>query len=137
VRLVMLSLVVALAGCSAQPPAGSGAATAPVSGGETVTVLLSSFSFDPEHIKLPAGKPVRLRLVNESDGGHNFSAPAFFAASSFPPGSSAPTDGTVEVASHQTVEVPLVPRQPGTYPLKCTHPLHALFGMTGAIEVVH
>jgi uncharacterized cupredoxin-like copper-binding protein len=136
VRLVILPLIVALAGCSAQPPARSGAATAPVSGGETVTVLLSNFSFDPEHIRLQAGRPIRLRLVNESDGGHNFSAPAFFTASSFPPGSSPPTDGTIEVASHQTVEVPLVPRQPGTYPLKCTHSLHALFGMTGAIEVV-
>jgi hypothetical protein len=25
----------------------------------------------------------------------------------------------------------LVPRQPGTYQLKCTHTLHDLFGMTG------
>ena len=132
---LVLVLLVALAGCSTQTSTSSGPGISPISGAETVTVVLSSFSFDPDHIRLRAGKSVRLKLVNESDGGHDFSAPAFFAASSFPPGSSAPVDGTMEVGSRQTVEVALVPREPGTYPLRCTHPLHALFGMTGAIEV--
>ena len=133
-KLVLVSLV-ALAGCSALTSTSSGPGTAPAGGGETVTVVLSNFSFDPDHIRLRAGEPVRLQLVNESDGGHNFSAPAFFAGSSFPPGSSAPVGGEMEVGSRQTVEIALVPRKPGTYPLKCTHSLHALFGMTGAIEV--
>jgi hypothetical protein len=33
------------------------------------------------------------------------------------------------------VDIALVPRQAGTYQLRCTHTLHDLFGMTGAIEV--
>jgi uncharacterized cupredoxin-like copper-binding protein len=135
-RLIIVIFLVAVGGCSAHPPTSSGLTTAAVSGEAAVTVLLSSFAFDPERIRLKAGEPVRLRLVSESGGGHNFSAPAFFAESSFLPGSSAPAGGEIEVGPHQKVEVSLVPRQPGTYPLTCTHSLHDLFGMTGSIDVV-
>jgi uncharacterized cupredoxin-like copper-binding protein len=103
--------------------------------GQTVTVTLSNFAFEPEHLRLKAGVPVRLRLVNDSSGAHDFSAPAFFAASSFPPGTSAPKDGDVDVAGHDTVEINLIPRTAGTYRLRCTHFLHGLFGMHGSIEV--
>jgi hypothetical protein len=79
---------------------------------------------------------MRLRLVNDSGGGHDFSAAAFFAAGSVQPGSLAPTDGGIEVRSHQTVEIALVPEMPVTYPIESTHFLHSLFGMNGTIEVV-
>ena len=46
----------------------------------TVEVRLSSFDFEPETIRLAAGEPVVLHLVNAGQGGHNFSAPQFFAA---------------------------------------------------------
>jgi hypothetical protein len=84
---------------------------------------------------LKTGVPVRLRLVNESGGGHYFSAPAFFVASNFPPGSSPPPDGEVGVESHQTVEIAVVPRTPRSYRVECTHFLHSLFGTHGMIEV--
>jgi uncharacterized cupredoxin-like copper-binding protein len=135
-RIVIPTLVVTLAGCSAQPSTGTGPATRDTSGGGTITVVLSNFSFDPDHIRLRVGQPVRLHLVNESNGSHNFSSPTFFAVSTFPSGLSAPPNGAVEVAALQTVDIALVPRQPGTYQLRCTHTLHDLFGMTGAIEVV-
>jgi plastocyanin len=135
-RIGTILLIVALASCSAQPPAGTGQASAPPADGGTVTVRLSNFAFDPDHIRLKAGVPVRLRFVNESDGGHDFSAPKFMAASSFPPGTSAPADGVVEVASHQTVEIALTPNVPGTYPFECTHFLHSSFGMNGTVEVI-
>jgi plastocyanin len=135
-RIIIIPLIIALAACSAQPPAGTGQATAPPSDSGTVTVRLSNFAFDPEHIRLKAGAPVRLRFVNDSDGGHDFSAPSFVAASSFPPGSPKPVDGAVEVASHQTVEIALTPNVPGTYPFECTHFLHSTFGMHGTVEVV-
>lgn len=102
---------------------------------QTASVTLSNFAFEPEHLHLKAGAPVRLRLVNDSSGAHDFSAPAFFAASSFPPGSAPPADGGIDVPSHQTVEIDLIPRTPGTYRLRCTHFLHGLFGMHGTIEV--
>ncbi len=107
----------------------------PAAAGQTVTVTLSNFAFEPEHLRLKVGVPVRLRLVNDSSGAHDFSAPAFFAASSFPPGTSAPKDGDVDVAGHDSVEINLIPRTAGTYRLRCTHFLHGLFGMHGSIEV--
>ncbi len=103
---------------------------------ETITVQLSNFAFDPAYLRLKAGVPVRLHLANESNGGHDFSAAAFFAASSFPPGAAAPPHGEVAVGSHKTVDITVVPRTPGAYRLECTHFLHSLFGMHGTIEVV-
>jgi plastocyanin len=101
----------------------------------TVSVRLSSFAFEPKNLVLKVGVPVHLRLLNDSDGGHNFSAPDFFAASTLQPGSLVPTDGEVEVGPHQMVEVVLVPRAPGSYRITCTHFLHSVFGMHGNVEV--
>lgn len=101
---------------------------------ETVTVRLSSFAFTPDHLHLRAGVPVRLHLVNTSRGGHNFTAPALFASGAFLAG--APTsDGSIEVPGGQTRDVVFLPRVPGTYEVRCTHFLHALFGMTGDVTV--
>ncbi len=135
-RIIMVLLIVALASCSGKPPTSNEQTTALPTDGGTVTVRLSNYAFDPAHIRLKAGALVRLRFVNDSDGGHDFSAPAFMAAGSFPPGSTAPSDGVVEVGSHQTVEIALTPHVPGTYPFECTHFLHSTFGMQGTIEVV-
>jgi uncharacterized cupredoxin-like copper-binding protein len=135
-RIIACAVIVGLAVFST-PLLGSAQQTmAPASEIKTITVRLSNFAFDPEHLRLKVGVPVRLRLVNESSGGHDFSAPAFFAASGFLPGGSAPSNGEVAVESHQTVEIALVPRAPGTYHLECTHLLHNFFGMHGSVEVV-
>jgi len=98
----------------------------------TVEVRLSSFAFEPRTIALPAGRPVILHLVNSGGGGHNFSAPQFFAAAS---GVSGPVRrGTVEVPGHQSVDIRLTPAR-GSYRLRCTHTLHTSFGMSGTITV--
>jgi plastocyanin len=135
VQITGLLLVIVLAACSGKPAGPDQRTAVPVADGKTITVELSSFAFTPEQIRLKTGVPIRLRLVNESNGGHNFSAPAFFAASSFLPGSSIPSNGEMEVGSHQTVEIALVPGAPGAYPLECTHFLHSAFGMHGTVEV--
>jgi plastocyanin len=97
-----------------------------------IEVRLANFDFSPSAIALPAGRPVVLRLVNTSGGGHNFSAPQFFAAAA---NVSGPVRrGAVEVAGHQSVDVRLTPAR-GTYRLKCTHSLHNAFGMNGEIRV--
>lgn len=108
---------------------------APSGDAEAITVQMSNFAFSPAQLRLKAGVPVRLRLVNESSGGHDFSAPGFFAASSIPSDSPAPANGAVAVGSHKTVEVVVVPRTPGTYRFECTHFLHGFFGMHGTITV--
>jgi uncharacterized cupredoxin-like copper-binding protein len=101
---------------------------------ETITVHLADFSFNPAQLRLRAGVPVRLHLVNDSTGGHDFSAPALFAASAFPVGTP-PAGGKVELGARQSVDIVLEPRVPGTYRVECTHFLHSLFGMTGSVVV--
>ena len=100
----------------------------------TVEVRLSSFDYTPEVIRLRAGEPVTLRLVNTSGGGHNFSAPAFFAASRLLAGADTIREGKIEVRSRQAVTVRLVPAR-GDYRLRCTHTLHSALGMRGRIIV--
>jgi plastocyanin len=98
---------------------------------QRVEVSLSSFDFTPSTIHLHAGRPVLLHLVNTGSGGHDFTAPAFFAAAQMrkPAGK-----GSIEVDGHRSVDVALVPRA-GDYPLKCSHAFHKTFGMTGRIVV--
>ena len=107
-------------------PAAAAAQPAP----RTVEIRLSSFDFTPSEIRLRAGEPVTLHLVNTGRGGHNFSAPQFFAAAG---GVSGPVRrGAVEVGSHGSADVRLTPAR-GHYRLRCTHSLHTAFGMTGSI----
>jgi plastocyanin len=111
------------------------AAAVPPPAAEPVTVRLSSFDFTPSTIRLRAGVPVALRLVNSGSGGHNFAAPAFFASARIDP-RSAPLirRGAVELRSRGSAEIRLVPAA-GRYRLRCTHFLHPTLGMTGEIVV--
>ncbi len=101
---------------------------------EAITVHLSSFAFTPDRLSLRAGTPVRLHLVNDSGKGHDFSAPALFAASAFPNGAP-PAGGRIELGGKQSADIVFVPHMPGTYKVRCTHFLHSLFGMTGSVVV--
>lgn len=99
------------------------------------TVDLANFSFTPAQLQLRANSPTVLQLRNNSSGGHNFSAPAFFAAARIAPASAALVQGgKVEIPKRSTVRIELVPAA-GQYPLKCTHTLHSTFGMKGRIIV--
>jgi plastocyanin len=100
-----------------------------------VAVALSSFKFAPQTIRLRAGQPVVLHLENTGAGGHDFSAPAFFAAAQVRQQDAAKVaGGKVDVVGHASVDVALVPKA-GTYTLRCTHSLHTMFGMKGTIVV--
>ncbi|HEX8642769.1 MAG TPA: cupredoxin domain-containing protein [Allosphingosinicella sp.] len=102
---------------------------------EPVVVRLSSFDFAPATLRLRAGVPVLLRLENRGGGGHNFSAPQFFAAARVDAASAALVlRGAVEVPSNSVREIRLVPAA-GRYRLRCTHSLHTAFGMKGWILV--
>lgn len=102
---------------------------------DTMTVKLSDFEFSPAYLGLRVGTPVRLVLVNEGSGEHDFSAPEFFSAVIYRPGSMVPAEGRIEVPKNETKEVDLLPLTAGSYKLKCTEFLHSLFGMRGTIEV--
>jgi hypothetical protein len=71
VRVIVLLLSLLLA---AAPSAAQDWPSAP-----EYDVLLTSFEIQPGLIRLKAGEPVRLRFVNNSERGHSFSAPGFFA----------------------------------------------------------
>jgi plastocyanin len=122
--LALLSVILILpAVTTAQEPA------------RTVQVQLSSFKFRPQTLRLRAGQPVVLHLVNSGSGGHNFAAPQFFAAARVAAGSAGRINrGAIEVPSRSAVDVRLVPAR-GTYRLRCTHTLHSTFGMRGQIVV--
>jgi plastocyanin len=100
-----------------------------------VTVTLSSFDYAPSAVHLRAGQPVVLHLVNEAGGGHNFSAPEFFAAAAVRMQDQGLVyKGGIELAGHQTKDIGLVPRA-GSYKLRCTHTMHTALGMKGEIVV--
>jgi uncharacterized cupredoxin-like copper-binding protein len=102
---------------------------------QRVEVKLANFSFRPKTIRLRAGRPVVLRLVNASSGGHDFTARLFFAAANVrPQDRRAIVNGSVEVGKRRSVDIALVPRA-GRYPLKCGHAFHKTFGMSGEIVV--
>ncbi len=101
-----------------------------------MTVKMTDFAFEPEHLTLRAGMPVRLVLVNDSGSEHNFSAPEFFASAAFGQITATVSQGEVMVPAHKTAELELVPSKPGQYPLECTELMHSIFGMSGSIEVV-
>ncbi len=109
-------------------------AAAPAPAERRVDVALSNFKFTPDTIALVHGQPYVLHL--SSSGGHSFAAKAFFAAATMAPGDRARLkDGRIELASGASVDIAFVAPRPGTYPIKCTHFLHASFGMTGKFVV--
>ena len=61
------------------------------------TIQLYSFGYTPNVIRLAAGRPVTLTFVNTASGGHNFSAPSFFANTRIVSGSA--PNGVVEVGA--------------------------------------
>ena len=119
---LMLGLVGAPAGAAPAEPAH--------------VVVLSDFSFRPSQVELRAGEPVVLEFRNVSGSGHSFAAPAFFAAARMSATSNAQVrNGRIEVPAHSQVDVALTPPVAGQYKFKCSHPFHALMGMTGKIVV--
>jgi plastocyanin len=102
---------------------------------QRLEVRMANFSYTPKTIHLKAGQPVVLHLVNTASGGHDFTAPGFFAAAQVrPQDRGLIEEGSVEFRGHETHDVALVPKA-GRYPLKCSHAFHKTFGMTGEIVV--
>jgi uncharacterized cupredoxin-like copper-binding protein len=116
-------------------PVAAGAQAPDWANARRVEVKLSSFAFTPSTLHLRAGQPVILHLVNSGSGGHDFTAPGFFAASQVRPQDRATAGkGRVELRGRQSADIALVPRA-GRYPLKCSHAFHKTFGMSGQILV--
>ena len=130
-----------LAGCAMRP----GPVTPPASdlqadqvnwqAAQTVEVALDEYHFAPEELAFKAGQPYRLVFSNSGSDAHNFTSPEFFSAVLLRPGQPggavAARGGQIELAPGASSTVELVPVTKGSFPFKCTHPFHNIFGMTG------
>jgi uncharacterized cupredoxin-like copper-binding protein len=122
-------MFLALAIAATAPPATAQAPT-------VVNVQLSNFKFTPKDIVMDHGRSYLLRLRNVADGGHDFTAPDFFATASVAAEDRRwVTEGEVEVPPGQVRDIRLTAPAAGTYKLRCTHSMHKLFGMSGEIIV--
>lgn len=98
-------------------------------------VRLSSFDIEPGTMRLRAGEPVRLRLVNVSQGDHSFSADAFFAAAQMRNRDKRlAVGGSIDVPAGDVREVIVVPAA-GRYRARCGNLLHRILGMSSEIIV--
>ena len=109
----------------------AGAAPASPTGAQ-LTIDVRNFAFNPTPIHLAAGRPVTLTFINRSGSNHDFTARAFFAASSIRAG--AAPGGEVELPPHAVRSITLIPRA-GAYKAHCSHFGHALMGMKDNILV--
>jgi len=103
---------------------------------ERVEVSLANFRFAPATIPLVHGRAYLLHLVNRAGGGHNFAAKSFFAAAAVASADRGKiAGGKVELDGGASADIRFVAPAPGTYAIRCTHFLHAGFGMKGAFVV--
>jgi plastocyanin len=104
---------------------------------EQVHISLTSYAFTPATITLKSGTTYRLHLTNDSTKTHDFTAAEFFAASTVAPEDKGKLeeDSEIEVGAGKSADLTLTPNHAGTYPLTCSHFLHASFGMKGTIVV--
>ena len=98
-------------------------------------VRLANFDIDPGLMRLKAGEPVRLRLLNGSNVAHNFSAADFFDRAQLRNrDKKLVSKGGIEVPAGQVREIVLVPAA-GRYHARCSNALHRIFGMSSDILV--
>jgi len=136
-RSTLRAVCLMLAACASTLPADAAVARSAADFGnaETVEVKLSNFDFTPKQIVLTDGKPYLLRLINTASGGHDFTAPQFFAAARVAPEDAARVGkGRIKLNGHQAAEIHLVPHA-GEFRLVCRHFGHSMLGMTGKIIV--
>ena len=98
-------------------------------------VLRRAFDYEPETIRLEAGRPVKLRFVNQGQATFSFSAPDFFRSARLRSGDSElAADGHFRLAPGEQRTIALVPA-PGRYRARSGNFIHRLLGMTATIIV--
>jgi plastocyanin len=134
IRLLLLLALLALPGPAF---AESGSTAAPfkvpvgVDGVQRTTVIVDSYSYQPAHLVVEAGKPVELTLTSVTT-----LTPHNFIIKNLAPGVSIEHD----VGAGKTVIITFTPTQPGVYPIYCDKrlwplPSHRDKGMEGLLEV--
>lgn len=135
--LLIAAAITLVAGCATTRPIEPRIAGPAVdfTSARTVEIRLSNFDFTPSIIGLEAGRPYELKIVNAASGGHDFTAPEFFAASAVAPQDAARiASGQIDLGGGETASIRLVPAV-GEFKVVCTHFGHVALGMTGKIIV--
>ena len=102
----------------------------------SINITLTNYAFTPSALNLTTGTIYRLHFVNNGTKDHNFSAPEFFAASEVAPEDQAKVEkGLVALESGQSADITLTPGRAGAFEFECTHFMHKMMGMHGAIIV--
>jgi plastocyanin len=96
------------------------------------TIMVWSFGFAPNPIRLAAGEPITLTFQNRSGSSHDFTAKQFFASARITAGGA--PEGEIELKPHETKSITLIPRA-GTYKAHCSHFFHEPLGMNDTIVV--
>jgi hypothetical protein len=98
-------------------------------------ILLHPYRYEPQVIRLEAGRPVRLEFVNNGRATLSFGAEAFFhAARVRGRDASAVRDGHLTLAPGERRAIALVPAA-GRYPVRSRFLLQRLRGMSATIIV--
>ncbi len=98
-------------------------------------ILLRPWAVDPAEIRLEAGRPVKLRFLNQGQATFSFSARSFFRAARLRPGDADQvSDGHIRLAPGEARTIALVPA-PGRYRAQSGNWIHRLLGMHARIIV--
>ncbi|MGZ8283675.1 MAG: hypothetical protein ACXWUN_12115 [Allosphingosinicella sp.] len=98
-------------------------------------VLLRPYAYEPEPIRLAAGRPVKLRFLNPGRATYSFAADDFFRSARIRPGDAEfVAGGEVRLAPGEQRVIALVPA-PGRYRARSSNFLHRLLGMSTVIIV--
>jgi uncharacterized cupredoxin-like copper-binding protein len=101
---------------------------------QPITVVMIDDRFQPEHLTFQHGQTYELRLENRGKEMHEFTAPAFFKASTVRDRHVLSNGGSeIVVQPNKSVRVVLQPRVKGDYKLTCAD--HDWDGMVGMITV--
>jgi len=99
-----------------------------------VDVAMTEYRFMPDHLILQRGRVYRLHLVNTGKELHEFTAPAFFAASTVRDNRVLANGGQeVSVPAGGSADIDFVPNKTGSFDLTCAD--HDWAGMVGKIVV--
>lgn len=134
-RAVKISRILALAATSSIVLwAGRAAASPPV-----VRVEMREFAFRPSVIRLPAGVPAVIDLVNSGQIAHQFDAPVLRHIPAAAADDSMRVEASglefVRVQPGRTARLFFVPRSRGRFKFSCSIEGHAEAGMVGVLEV--
>ena len=99
-----------------------------------ITVVMTDYKFNPDHLVFQHGTRYRLHLENAGKELHEFTAADFFKSATIENPEVLNADHTdVVLQPHESKDVVLVPRRQGSYGLVCAD--HDWDGMIGNITV--